>query len=172
MPQYGLSDIDETIDEGIEPAHPLGFETPKTNWISNTEGSSLLFSPGRSTYTLDFSDSSDDDDDDDDDRGLFVARRTKQSFPPLSSYISSKTVSTKTLLQYQEPRQDYDDDDESSYGETELLQQISQQLNLNSINMLSKTTPSINFTDWAEDCLLYTSPSPRDRQKSRMPSSA
>ena len=24
----------------------------------------------------------------------------------------------------------------------------------------------------AEDCLLYTSPSPRDRQKSRMPSSA
>lgn len=148
MPQYGLSDMDETIDEGIEPAHPLGFETPKTNWISDTEGSSLLFSPGRSTYTLDFSDSSDDDDDD---RGLFVARRTKQSFPPLSSYISSKTVSTKTLLQYQEPRQDYDDDDESSYGESELLQQISQQLNLNSINMLSKTTPSINFTDWAEE---------------------
>ena len=25
---------------------------------------------------------------------------------------------------------------------------------------------------WVEDCLLYTSPSPRDRQKSRMPSSA
>ena len=25
---------------------------------------------------------------------------------------------------------------------------------------------------WAKDCLLYTSPSPRDRQKSRMPSSA
>ena len=26
--------------------------------------------------------------------------------------------------------------------------------------------------NWREDCLLYTSPSPRDRQKSRMPSSA
>ena len=26
--------------------------------------------------------------------------------------------------------------------------------------------------DGREDCLLYTSPSPRDRQKSRMPSSA
>ena len=26
--------------------------------------------------------------------------------------------------------------------------------------------------DWIETCLLYTSPSPRDRQKSRMPSSA
>ena len=27
-------------------------------------------------------------------------------------------------------------------------------------------------SQWAYDCLLYTSPSPRDRQKSRMPSSA
>ena len=27
-------------------------------------------------------------------------------------------------------------------------------------------------TDLQQDCLLYTSPSPRDRQKSRMPSSA
>ena len=26
--------------------------------------------------------------------------------------------------------------------------------------------------EYTEDCLLYTSPSPRDRQKSRMPSSA
>ena len=26
--------------------------------------------------------------------------------------------------------------------------------------------------DWIKSCLLYTSPSPRDRQKSRMPSSA
>ena len=29
-----------------------------------------------------------------------------------------------------------------------------------------------NFTSWYSGCLLYTSPSPRDRQKSRMPSSA
>ena len=28
------------------------------------------------------------------------------------------------------------------------------------------------FDDWLRSCLLYTSPSPRDRQKSRMPSSA
>ena len=28
------------------------------------------------------------------------------------------------------------------------------------------------FEEHAEACLLYTSPSPRDRQKSRMPSSA
>ena len=30
----------------------------------------------------------------------------------------------------------------------------------------------INLGDVGECCLLYTSPSPRDRQKSRMPSSA
>ena len=29
-----------------------------------------------------------------------------------------------------------------------------------------------NTVDNQQDCLLYTSPSPRDRQKSRMPSSA
>ena len=29
-----------------------------------------------------------------------------------------------------------------------------------------------NYTQQEKDCLLYTSPSPRDRQKSRMPSSA
>ena len=31
---------------------------------------------------------------------------------------------------------------------------------------------AINETEHLKDCLLYTSPSPRDRQKSRMPSSA
>ena len=30
----------------------------------------------------------------------------------------------------------------------------------------------VDITDINKDCLLYTSPSPRDRQKSRMPSSA
>ena len=32
--------------------------------------------------------------------------------------------------------------------------------------------PSENYFDLHYGCLLYTSPSPRDRQKSRMPSSA
>ena len=31
---------------------------------------------------------------------------------------------------------------------------------------------SLDFNFWIKSCLLYTSPSPRDRQKSRMPSSA
>ena len=37
------------------------------------------------------------------------------------------------------------------------------------------TTPKcklVSYEEWDEGCLLYTSPSPRDRQKSRMPSSA
>ena len=33
-------------------------------------------------------------------------------------------------------------------------------------------TEQITKWEWVDGCLLYTSPSPRDRQKSRMPSSA
>ena len=32
--------------------------------------------------------------------------------------------------------------------------------------------PADLVDEWVDRCLLYTSPSPRDRQKSRMPSSA
>ena len=35
-----------------------------------------------------------------------------------------------------------------------------------------KVLPENEFIAWANDCLLYTSPSPRDRTRSRMPSSA
>ena len=37
-------------------------------------------------------------------------------------------------------------------------------------NMVRRIPSVVEITDWI--CLLYTSPSPRDRQKSRMPSSA
>ena len=37
---------------------------------------------------------------------------------------------------------------------------------------LVKRQVSLRGLDWGKVCLLYTSPSPRDRQKSRMPSSA
>ena len=40
------------------------------------------------------------------------------------------------------------------------------------IPTIAHTDNISSFTAWANDCLLYTSPSPRDRQKSRMPSSA
>ena len=34
------------------------------------------------------------------------------------------------------------------------------------------TTSLDNLINWSRSCLLYTSPSPRDRTRSRMPSSA
>ena len=37
---------------------------------------------------------------------------------------------------------------------------------------LTRGKPAKAQLDLSNDCLLYTSPSPRDRQKSRMPSSA
>src|SRR5665213_323311 len=40
------------------------------------------------------------------------------------------------------------------------------------VGWLDREMPGWSKKDLAESCLLYTSPSPRDRQKSRMPSSA
>ena len=40
------------------------------------------------------------------------------------------------------------------------------------VDVQDATEEAINYIDDLDDCLLYTSPSPRDRQKSRMPSSA
>ena len=39
-------------------------------------------------------------------------------------------------------------------------------------NILDYPGPKDNEIIWKDACLLYTSPSPRDRQRSRMPSSA
>ena len=40
------------------------------------------------------------------------------------------------------------------------------------IGLVAGLIPDIDFLAELKGCLLYTSPSPRDRQKSRMPSSA
>ena len=40
------------------------------------------------------------------------------------------------------------------------------------INCIEDDDPSSTTTTIQEDCLLYTSPSPRDKRQSRMPSSA
>ena len=39
-------------------------------------------------------------------------------------------------------------------------------------SMITNINYKLNHDTWLYNCLLYTSPSPRDRQKSRMPSSA
>ena len=41
-----------------------------------------------------------------------------------------------------------------------------------SMSMLGRDILYISRFEWFGDCLLYTSPSPRDRTRSRMPSSA
>ena len=58
-------------------------------------------------------------------------------------------------------------------------EEIIQTLNLQEVEVEPKKTKKIvkkeiqeTKEDEDNDCLLYTSPSPRDRQKSRMPSSA
>ena len=40
------------------------------------------------------------------------------------------------------------------------------------VQVVAELFPKFGSPDYSTDCLLYTSPSPRDRQKSRMPSSA
>jgi len=51
----------------------------------------------------------------------------------------------------------------------EVLALASTPITFPSLQELAETLPPI---EWLWDCLLYTSPSPRDRTRSRMPSSA
>ena len=39
------------------------------------------------------------------------------------------------------------------------------------VDYINRNYPE-NYNDWINSCLLYTSPSPRDKRQSRMPSSA
>ena len=52
------------------------------------------------------------------------------------------------------------------------MAQISQEMFDAAVVEASKAAFAKLLEQQAADCLLYTSPSPRDRQKSRMPSSA
>ena len=47
-----------------------------------------------------------------------------------------------------------------------------QETSLKALDNEEKYTPDTNFKGWMYTCLLYTSPSPRDKRQSRMPSSA
>ena len=59
--------------------------------------------------------------------------------------------------------------------EVQLLKKENEELKNKVIELeekLKKYTAPARSKTYYENCLLYTSPSPRDRQKSRMPSSA
>ena len=47
-----------------------------------------------------------------------------------------------------------------------------QKMQINELITLDKVEQEVVLAEQSDCCLLYTSPSPRDRQKSRMPSSA
>ena len=75
-------------------------------------------------------------------------------------------------------------DELSIYRNKFILPKNQVYLDGNSLGVLAKDVlDNVNYTikeewgnnlisSWNKSCLLYTSPSPRDRQKSRMPSSA
>ena len=89
MPRFELSDVGDSDSDGeVELPHPLGFGGPSSpwgkTWISLDPPSRSQYSGvGRSRYALE----------DDDEEDFFV-----QSFPPISTYISSERVSTAALL--------------------------------------------------------------------------
>ena len=58
------------------------------------------------------------------------------------------------------------------YAHVDLDEHIDQDLTFRLNKLLPKEIAVNNIVAVSQDCLLYTSPSPRDRQKSRMPSSA
>lgn len=133
-------DINININIRQEPPHPLGFGSSPwgKTWIS-LEPPRRSEYQGRSTYALDLSDSDDDDDnggkdiayadnknsntdiEDDGDwyNGIHL-RNKQQSYPPLYTFIHSSTAPTKALLQYREPKQDFDDDDDDGENSSSL----------------------------------------------------
>ena len=62
----------------------------------------------------------------------------------------------------------------SNFAFTELLvpQTLTANTTSNALDLRGFDAATLMFVVGASGCLLYTSPSPRDRQKSRMPSSA
>ena len=54
----------------------------------------------------------------------------------------------------------------------ELSQDIAQEAFVKAFRNIDKFRGESSFYTWIYSCLLYTSPSPRDRTRSRMPSSA
>ena len=87
--------------------------------------------------------------------------------------IARAIVSDPTLIVADEPTGDLDR--QSAAEILSLLQQLNQQLGKTIIMVTHDAHAAAqarNLVHLEKGCLLYTSPSPRDRQKSRMPSSA
>ena len=99
-------------------------------------------------------------------------------FPTLRNFLAEQLIETTTLARFEEADSAYrhrgfphvvimDILDESAAG-TITAVGVDAAQNLEDTHVSSPQAPCIIYYT----CLLYTSPSPRDRQKSRMPSSA
>ena len=99
---------------------------------------------------------------------VVFSRRRKQ--PPFSLRIDGKDIEFKTEVKYLGVTLD---------SKLHWTPHINEKINktkryLGKIAHMTRNNwgPKPKLMRWAYTCLLYTSPSPRDRQKSRMPSSA
>ena len=76
------------------------------------------------------------------------------------------------------PRRDAEQPQQKSesliYGKNPVTELLKSGSGVDTVLIAEGMAPAVAayYTALAKDCLLYTSPSPRDRQKSRMPSSA
>ena len=95
----------------------------------------------------------------------------------INSYLKKRTkkLEKKVLLKF---RQLNLDDNNlliavGGFGRQEIFPNSDHDLSIIRINKSKKDDANIKeFISWMWDCLLYTSPSPRDVEESRMPSSA
>ena len=84
----------------------------------------------------------------------------------ISSFISKSETETETS------GKNVGDKLTSEVKETNEPKTIPEGVEIVTMPRLSDTMEEGTVAKWNKNCLLYTSPSPRDRQKSRMPSSA
>ena len=92
--------------------------------------------------------------------------------------LANKTVqqkSSKSFVRLDKESSDEDEDESESEDEDEALMDVSSSESSDeesSDDEEEEEEEEEEFLEDSEDCLLYTSPSPRDRSLSRMPSSA
>ena len=110
------------------------------------------------------------------DRSLGIGhnRYAVDQFPDYSDSLNEFDATTKYWEEYYNIAEQYPDnvilvDAPRFFSDTQYSTDVLSKVNL---NVGDKTYLPVDFDSWNISCLLYTSPSPRDFVRSRMPSSA